>query len=252
VLTHHAWHWTVAAQCRLLIRAGRLDEAAAKAEPATSPGETATYQQLTLARLMLARYAQNRDRESLDQVDRLLAEALERAETSGWTRDMIECLIIRCRVHDLAGDHKAAANDLSRALSLAALEGSLRLFLDEGEAIARLLQYLTPQNVPIDYLDRLRRAFDLEIESGQAPELTTPQPNDPSRVAQSPALVEQISQREHDVLNLIAIGASNREIADQLVIALPTVKKHISNILGKLNVTNRTQAIARARELGLL
>jgi LuxR family maltose regulon positive regulatory protein len=165
---------------------------------------------------------------------------------------MIECLIIRCRVHDLAGDHKAAANDLSRALSLAALEGSLRLFLDEGEAIARLLQYLTPQNVPIDYLDRLRRAFDLEIESGQAPELTTPQPNDLSRVAQSPALVEQISQREHDVLNLIAIGASNREIADQLVIALPTVKKHISNILGKLNVTNRTQAIARARELGLL
>jgi LuxR family maltose regulon positive regulatory protein len=82
--------------------------------------------------------------------------------------------------------------------------------------------------------------------------LTTPQPNDLSRVAQSPALVEQISQREHDVLNLIAIGASNREIADQLVIALPTVKKHISNILGKLNVTNRTQAIARARELGLL
>jgi LuxR family maltose regulon positive regulatory protein len=81
----------------------------------------------------------------------------------------------------------------------------------------------------------------------------TTRPNDKKVHPQrSQPLVDPLSERELEVLQLIAAGASNEEIAEQLVIAIGTVKRHVSNILGKLAVSNRTQAVARAHAIGLL
>lgn len=99
------------------------------------------------------------------------------------------------------------------------------------------------QNVPegdatTRYLDRVLAAFSPQRGAGHRPE--------------QHALPEPLSGREHEVLDLMAVGASNQEIAESLVITLDTVKRHVSNVLSKLGASNRTQAVSRARELGLL
>jgi len=100
--------------------------------------------------------------------------------------------------------------------------------------------------VPLAYLRRLQAAFR-PCEAGTVP----PQPIRAAEVA-APALAEPLTGRELQVLALLAAGISNQEIAGELVVALETVKKHVSHILGKLGAANRTQAVARARALGLL
>jgi LuxR family maltose regulon positive regulatory protein len=134
---------------------------------------------------------------------------------------------------------------LSQALQLAAPQDYYRAFLDEDELILTLLRDV--RHVAPAFVDQLRdyasltgpgtgfRASSLVMGTG----------------IQYP-LVEPLSQREMEVLDLIAAGFSNREIAERLYIAHGTVKRHISNIYGKLGVRSRTQALARARELGML
>jgi LuxR family maltose regulon positive regulatory protein len=130
----------------------------------------------------------------------------------------------------------------------------VRVFVDEGAPMARLLgrlaaaqrtgQVAPPAAVPPDYLDRLAQAFQ-PGGAGLAARTT----RDPAGVA---GLVEPLSDRELQVLQLLAAGRSNQQIADELVVVLDTVKKHVSHILEKLGAANRTQAVARARALGLL
>jgi LuxR family maltose regulon positive regulatory protein len=130
----------------------------------------------------------------------------------------------------------------------------VRVFVDEGAPIAQLLGRLTaaqrtgqtasPGAVPPRYLDRLARAFQ--------PGAAHPAPSATRLVAGVAGLMEPLSDRELQVLGLLAAGRSNQQIADELVVVLDTVKKHVSHILDKLGAANRTQAVARARALGLL
>jgi ATP/maltotriose-dependent transcriptional regulator MalT len=130
---------------------------------------------------------------------------------------------------------------LERALTLAQPEGYIRLFLDEGVPMLNLLRQVRSRGLASNYISTLLSA------SGEQTVAAAPR-----SVAHSSALVEVLSERELEVLRLLAGGASNEEIAEQLVIAIGTVKRHVSNIFGKFTVSNRTQAVARARELGLL
>ena len=115
----------------------------------------------------------------------------------------------------------------------------MRIFVDEGPPMARLLYEAAARGVAPEYAGRLLAAFP-------APEATLPSPDLPT------ALIEPLTERELEVLQLVAEGLSNQEIARQLFLALPTIKWHTSNIYGKLGVKNRTQAVARARALGAL
>jgi LuxR family maltose regulon positive regulatory protein len=143
---------------------------------------------------------------------------------------------------------------LAEALILAAPEGYVRVFADEGAPMARLLGRLAAAQrtgqaapagaIPPDYLDRLALAF--QPGSARPAPRTTPH----TTAAAGPA--EPLSARELEVLGLLAAGKSNQQIADELVVVLDTVKKHVGHILDKLGAANRTQAVARAQALGLL
>jgi LuxR family maltose regulon positive regulatory protein len=128
---------------------------------------------------------------------------------------------------------------LAEALALAEPGGLMRTFLDEGQPMATLLRtVLSKRSVaPTAFVQQLLAGFQETDES-------------PGPIAQP--LIEPLSQRELEVLGLIAAGLSNQQIADQTYVAVSTVKWHIRNIYGKLGVKSRTQAIARARELDLL
>jgi ATP/maltotriose-dependent transcriptional regulator MalT len=155
-------------------------------------------------------------------------------------------------LHALALRHLNRADEarkvFARALALAEPGGYVRLFVDEGET-ARLLILdcgLRIENTPArlgSYRDRLLAAFPATQKSTVS---LPPSAFDPQ------TLIEPLSERELEVLRLIAEGCTNQEIADRLVVALSTVKTHINNIYGKLGVQSRTQALARARALGLL
>jgi LuxR family transcriptional regulator, maltose regulon positive regulatory protein len=132
---------------------------------------------------------------------------------------------------------------------LARPEGYVRVFADEGAPMAALLGKLVAarrsgrgadDRIPREYVDRLRRAFE-RTSSCAGPS-----------TAMHAGLVEPLSRRELEVLHLLVVGKRNQEIADELVVALNTVKKHIHHIFDKLGASNRTEATARARELGLL
>jgi LuxR family transcriptional regulator, maltose regulon positive regulatory protein len=131
---------------------------------------------------------------------------------------------------------------LVEALALAAPGGFIRLFVDEGAPMAHLLSEATTRGVMPDYLGKLLTAC--EAEEQQHENNSYPPP------AQS--LIEPLSIRELEVLHLMAQGRSNQEISEQLFLALSTVKGHNRNIFGKLQVQRRTEAVARARALGLL
>jgi len=138
-----------------------------------------------------------------------------------------------------------AIESLGRALELAEPQGYVLLFLEEGPELIPLLnavavQRSTPERVK-KYAHMLLETFD---EIGKSPI--------PQSTIETNGLVEQLTSREVEVLGLLAIGASNQDIADMLVITVRTVKKHTGNIYGKLNVNSRIQAVTRARELGLL
>jgi LuxR family maltose regulon positive regulatory protein len=144
---------------------------------------------------------------------------------------------------------------LQHALALAEPEGYARMFLDESASMFRLLRDASARGVVPEYAGRLLAAFG--AESGPAPADPAARPAG-SRHRGSPSLspaqslIEPLSQRELEVLRLIAQGLSNREICERLFLALDTVKGHNRRIYGKLHVASRTEAVARARALGLL
>jgi LuxR family maltose regulon positive regulatory protein len=149
---------------------------------------------------------------------------------------VIELLLLQALLCQAQGNHTGALTILERALRLAEPEGYVRLFVDEGEPMAALLRHARQRGLFLNYVDNLLAAF----------------PTDESKQRPADLLPEPLSERELEVLRLVATGVSNQEIADQLFIALSTVKKHVGNILVKLDTPNRVQAIARARDLGLL
>jgi LuxR family transcriptional regulator, maltose regulon positive regulatory protein len=184
-------------------------------------------ERLILARLYLAQGQP-------EQAVRLLAQVIGLAEAEGRLAGAIEGLILLAAAQSRL-DTPQALLALQRALALAEPEGYIRSFVDGGEALVDLLHRVATQ-AP-DYVHKLLSAFSRREE---APALG------------SQPLVEPLSERELEVLRLIASGRSNQEIAQTLVVAVSTVKWHINNIYSKLGVRSRTQALVRAQELRLL
>jgi LuxR family maltose regulon positive regulatory protein len=151
--------------------------------------------------------------------------------------------MLRAAAFQAEGDTAQASTTLERALTLAEPGGFIRVFVDEGPPMARLLYEALNRGIAPDYVRRLLAAFPM----------AEPEKAEPSRAQTAkPELVEPLSERELEVLQLIAEGLTNPEIAARLFLALNTVKTHSRNIYGKLGVHSRTQAVSRARALGLL
>jgi LuxR family maltose regulon positive regulatory protein len=169
----------------------------------------------------------------------------QQAEAEGWADEKLMVTILRAIAYHTLGQNDKAARLLDDALAMAQPAGFVRIFVDEGPPMANLLSEAAARGIMPDYTRKLLAAFEAERQSGA---------HGPSH-AITPSvqpLIEPLSPRELEVLHLVAEGLSNREIGERLFIALDTVKGHNRSIFGKLQVHRRTEAVARARELGLL
>jgi len=174
----------------------------------------------------------------------LLTRLLEAAITMERHGDEIRYLVRIALAHHALGNTQTALDSLNQALTLAEPQGYIRLFVDEGLPMAELLQMAISQNVVPDYASNLLAAFPTEIYAEVH--------SDKDLTVNQQSLIEPLSEREIDVLHLMAEGYKYEDIAKRLVISINTVRHHNRNIFGKLNVNSRIRAIDRARELHLL
>ena len=173
----------------------------------------------------------------------VLAPWRQEVEAKDWKDERLKVMLLQAVAHQVHGDKEEAVQLLVDALVMAEPGGFIRVFVDEGRPMDRLLREALGLGITPEYVGRLLAAFSTD-EPMRAGTMATQ--------ADQSELVEPLSQRELEVLRLIAAGLTNREIADRLYLSLNTVKVHASNIYGKLGVNNRTQAVTRARDLGLL
>ncbi len=209
-----------------------------------SPADELSYRRefdhLTLARLLIARGKMEGEERHIREALALLARLLAAAEAGGRRGSVLEILIQQALAHEAQGSTATALERLARALALAEPEGYVRTFVDEGPPVAALLKNIQAEGGrPPGISSQLLAAF-----AGQSP-------GEAAAVRPQP-LVEPLSERELEVLQLVADGLTNRQIAERLYLALSTVKGHNRVIFGKLNAGRRTEAVARARELGIL
>jgi LuxR family maltose regulon positive regulatory protein len=192
---------------------------------------------LTLARVGIAQGRADPAGSFLQDALGLLTRLLSDAEAKVRMGSVLEILILRALAFDAEGNRTQALASLERALLLAEPEGYMRLFLDEGEPMLALLRQAYARGIAPDYVATLLSAF-----GEQAPAA-------PSRAF---PLVEPLTERELAVLRLLVAGLSNAAMAQELVITVGTVKRHVNSIYTKLGVNSRTQAVARAHALQLL
>jgi LuxR family maltose regulon positive regulatory protein len=191
-------------------------------------------QQVALARVCLAR---GEPEKVLAIADRLRAPA----KAGGRIARVIELSLLEALALQAQGKLDAAHAPFARCLVLAEPGGYVRLFLEAGPPVVTLLREAAARGISPEYVEKLLAAFDVP---GREKALVPG--------SHVPDLVEPLTRRELEVLGLIGAGFSNQQIADELVLALNTVKRHTSNIYAKLDVRSRAQAILRAQELGLL
>ena len=160
----------------------------------------------------------------------------QQAASKGWADEQLKVMVLRAIAYHMQGKKRQAELTLGEALSQAEVGGFIRLFIDEGPLMKRLLQDFISSGMASDYAQKVLAAFP-RFETSQARRLT---------------LIDQLSEREIEVMRCLAEGLTNQEIADRLYLSLYTVKAHARNIYSKLGVSNRTLAVARARELRLL
>jgi len=210
------------------------------------------FEYITLARLLIAEYRHGHLEHSIQDATTLLARLLDSAQAGQRMGGVLEILVLQALAHQAQGNVAPALAALERALELAQPEGYVRLFVDEGQPMAQLLSQAAAQGMMPDYVGELLAVIDAAGQT--SPDAFAPPVVAPARpsLVQRAVLVEPLSEREIEVLDLIAQGLSNREIGERLFLALSTVKGHNRNIFGKLQVQRRTEAVARARELGLL
>lgn len=200
----------------------------------------AEYEFITLARVLLAEHRLHPEAGTLNELFGLLDRLCTAAESGGRNGSRIEILLLQAMALDAGGDRAGAIGRLTRAVELAEPEGYIGIFVAEGDPLAQLLQAAEAAGSLGNHGRRVLQFFDLPGRNGAG----TGSSNE--------SLVEPLSEREIEVLELIAAGLSNREICDRLFLAMSTVKGHNRNIFGKLQVRRRTEAIARARALGLI
>ncbi|OWY65167.1 LuxR family transcriptional regulator [cyanobacterium TDX16] len=250
------WLWptilsVAACKARLHLAQGNLEEAIAWAEDSgLGVNDELSYsftQQhpcgseldyLTLVRVLLARgRAANASQPYLDDAMRLSLRLHDFAQAGGRNARVMETLILQTLVWQAREDKERSLSVLERALQIPHTGDYIRLFVDEGKPMMELLQYAAFKGIHQNYVSCLLAACS-SIE-GKA--YTTVQP-----------LIEPLTDRELEVLRYLATGLSNRAIADKLFVTLAAVKWHARNIYSKLDVGNRTQAVVKARELGIL
>ncbi|HEU5101741.1 MAG TPA: LuxR C-terminal-related transcriptional regulator [Roseiflexaceae bacterium] len=242
-----------ALRTRVWLAQGRLSEALRWAhEQGLSADDELSFlrefEHITLARVLIAQYARGHADRAIREALKLLGRLQEAAEAGARIGSAIEIAVLRALAHQAQGQLAPALAALDHALMLAEPEGYIRIFVDEGPAMARLLSTAAAQGMRLDYIGKLVAACNNATKSREQAE----EPSPSSSVVGSSSLVEPLSQRELEVLHLIAQGRSNREISERLFLALSTVKGHNQKIFDKLQVQSRTQAVARARELDLL
>lgn len=230
-----------AVRARLLTAQGRWAEALTWAqERGLSADDDLSYlrelEHVSLARVLLARYADQGDDRHLRAATGLLGRLLDAADAGGRTGSALEVLVLQSLAHQAGGDLSPALTSLHRALALAAPEGHVRALLDEGAPMTTLLRMAARKGVARDEVRRLLAAT------------TAP----PSRRPVGPGPVDPLSDRELDVLRLLATDLSGPEIARALVVSLHTVRSHTKSIFAKLGVNSRRAAVRRAEELDLL
>jgi LuxR family maltose regulon positive regulatory protein len=223
---HAASEW---ARKRGLILAG-------EPQPPTEPDYFRLIEYVVVARILIAE-------ERLEQATALLQQLLEAAEAGNRTTRVIEILLLQGLALQEGGCTAEAMTKIERALTLSEPEGFVRVYADEGRPMARLLYEAASGGVAPEYARRLLAAFPV-ADTGQTVESSDQSSRD--------EMVEPLSGRELEVLQLIAEGLTNREIAASLFLSTHTVKAHARNIYGKLNVHSRTQAVARSQAMGLL
>src|SRR6266516_3696972 len=196
---------------------------------------------LTLVRVRNAQGREHPASPFLSQALALLERLQEDAEAKMRMRSILEILLLRALALQAQGLHTEALTALGRAVLLAEPEGYMRLFLDEGTPMVALLRQAHKHKVAPGYVMTLLGA------AGEPRSAVSDLPS-----LRSSPLVDPLTAREREVLRLLLVGASNREIATHLVLSINTVKKHILNLCGKLGLQSRAQAVARARTLNLL
>jgi len=239
--TLHAAEVT-AFRVRLWLAQGNLEAAARWArECGLSVDDELAYHReleyLTLVRVLIAQGRRDTGGRLLHDALKLLDRNLQAAQASGRMGSVIEILALQALALHAQGETARAMVALERALSLAEPEGYIRLFVDEGGLMAKLLHQAASRGLMPDYTRRLLAAFG---------DIIAPSPPEPK------PYVEPLSEREIEVLRLLAARLSSQEMAQELVISVNTVRTHIRNIYRKLDVHSRTQAVERARALKLL
>lgn len=218
------------AQGRLAEALGWVRERGLSADDALS--YLREYEHVTLARVLIARYKSNREERVIHEAMGLLERLLQAAEEGERTGSVIEILVLQALAHQAQANIPHALDPLERALTLAEPEGYVRIFVDEGESMRDLLRHAAAGGIGGSYTRRLLAAFNEPA-----------QPASTSAQIAAGELVEPLTTREVEIMRLIA---------DQLFISLHTVKRHIANTYGKLGVSHRTEAVAKATELRLL
>lgn len=218
-------------EARLALQRGEWQHLTAWAEQVAAkrpfiPAYQRHQEQVTLARYWLAAQA-------WQTAVSLLTKLLTTAADAGWQYSRIEILLLLALAEQAKGQHSSAQAYLQTALHLAEPERYIRLFVDEGAAIATLMRQAASQSSPANYIGELLAAF--------MPTAVAPQP-----------LLDPLTKRELEVLKHISAGLSNPEIAQEMIVATGTVAKYSSNIFAKLHVRNRTEATTKAQELGLI
>jgi len=201
------------------------------------------FNHIILAKVLLHEYQGNRDNSAISGALSLLKRLSKAADDAKRKGSELEIMLTQALVYHAQGSKSQAFASLQRALTLAEPEGFVRIFLDEGERMRSfLLDYrLSNEKHPRGSAYELRQYVDKLLSA-------FPQPKGMLRAGQ----IEPLSQRELEVLHLIAQGLSNQEISERLFLALSSVKGHNQMIFSKLQVQSRTEAVARARDLGLL
>jgi len=228
-------------QARMWLAQGNLDAAAQWASERglysdEGPILLREMEYMALARILITQGL-------LEEATKVLQHLLGAAEAGGHTTRTIELLMLQALATQAGDDTTQAMVRLEQALTLAEPGGFIRIFVDEGPPMARLLYEALSRGIAPNYVQRLLAGFPV----------AEPEPTDPSiSKAQESDLIEPLSERELEVLQLMAEGLTNPEIASRLFLSLHTIKAHARNIYGKLGVRNRTQAVGKAKALGVL
>jgi LuxR family maltose regulon positive regulatory protein len=213
------------------------------------------FEHITLARVLIAQAQLAGEAQTLEQALHLLARLHEAAAAGARAGSVIEIQIVQALAHIARNDEDAALAALAQALSLAEAQGYVRIFVDEGSALAHLLTRAAARGVHPQYTRRLLAAFagepPREREDGHMEE-GLPRAVQPTVAPPVSPLLEALSEREQEVLRLLRSDLTGPEIARHLTVSLNTLRTHTKHIYSKLGVSSRRAAVRRAEELGLL